>query len=558
MGLVVAGVLLIAPGRYREPSKTIGMVAGVLTTLPLAIAFGILANRVVLKGASILDAKSLLLDVVAIAAAGIAGIGVSRRVAHALERRPLPKLFRFASVAALAALFAAGLTLPWLARPAPPPDPTPPPIVIVSIDTLRPDRLSGGGDPSPTSPEIDRLLREGTFFVDATTPSPGSAPSHASLLTSRYPVSHGVFTNFTVLDDQVETLSETLAARGYRTAGFVTNTFLGRRFGFDQGFDVYVESGMVERVEHPSPCVLARSLAIVQILDRVRVRTRPGYDPSFETMLRFLDEEAEPLFLFVHIMDVHSPYAPPRPWGPRFGARPEGVAHTGAPGARDRRRNRFGWRPSEEAYSAEIRFADEKIGRLRRALERRGLLERAIVVLSSDHGENLLDHEPHFSHGRTLYDATLRILLALRGEGVERGRLSSELVENVDVLPALASILGEAPRDDWEGRVPAHAGTPPRRFAVAQLQRDFAIRTSGEKIVVPEEGDAVRFDREADPGERSPLALSAEDAARARAELREWITRHATPLYTRAPRAVRPDELSVETLEKLRALGYVE
>jgi arylsulfatase len=534
------------------------MIAGALIALPLAIAFGILANRVVLRGASILDARSLLLDVVAVALAGLAGIAVGRRVARALERRPLPKLFRLGSVAIMAALFLAGVLLPRLVRTTPPPVPAPPPIVLVSIDTLRPDRLSGGGDPSPTSPEIDRLLREGTFFVDATTPSPGSAPSHASLLTSRYPVSHGVFTNFTVLDDEVETLSETLAARGYRTAGFVTNTFLGRRFGFDQGFDVYVESGIVERVECASPSVLARSLAIVQILDRVRARSRPGYDPSFETMLRFLDEGAEPLFLFVHIMDVHSPYAPPPPWGPRFGARPEGAQVEGTAGSSARRRNRFGWRPSEEAYSAEIRFADEKIGRLRRALERRGLLGRAIVVLSSDHGENLLDHEPHFSHGRTLYDATLRILLALRGSGVGPGRLSSELVENVDVLPALAGILNETPHGDWEGRAPGSPGAAPRRFAVAQLQRDFAIRTRAEKIVVPEEGDAVRFDRHTDPGERSPLALSAEDAVRVRADLGEWITRHATPLYTRAPRAVRPDELSAETLEKLRALGYVE
>ena len=117
------------------------------------------------------------------------------------------------------------------------PDPSRPPIVLVSIDTLRPDRLSAGGDPRPTSPELDRFLREGTHFVDATTTSPGSAPSHASLFTARYPVSHGVFTNFTILHDEVETLAEILTEEGYRTAGFATNTFLGRRFGFDQGFD---------------------------------------------------------------------------------------------------------------------------------------------------------------------------------------------------------------------------------------------------------------------------------------------------------------------------------
>jgi arylsulfatase A-like enzyme len=308
--------------------------------------------------------------------------------------------------------------------------------------------------------------------------------------------------------------------------------------------------------------VLARSLAVVQLVDRLESRLRPGYDPSFETMLRFLDEGAAPLFLFVHIMDVHSPYVPPHPWGPRFDARPEGAPEVARDGGAPRKRNRFGWRPSEEAYSAEIRFADEKIGRLRRALDERGLLDSAIFVLSSDHGENLLDHEPHFSHGRTLYDATLRILLAIRGGGAERGRLVARPVENVDVLPEIARLMHEAPLDFWEGRAPGadstDAADAAHRAAFAQLQRDFAIRTPVEKVVLPENDAASRFDLVADPGERTPLPLSAEETKSAAARLQDWLARTSTPLYTNAARAVRPEELSEETVEKLRALGYVD
>ncbi len=560
-GLGLAGVVRIAGGATRPAAATLGILAGLLTAVPLAIALGMLANRIVLRGASFLDVRSLLLDFVALLVAAVAGAAVGRAIARAFRDRAIPAILRPASAITMALVLGAGALSPRFLVTKRPPRSDAPPIVILSIDTLRPDRLSGGGSPLPTSPEVDRLLREGSFFVDATTPSPGSAPSHASLLTSRYPVSHGVFTNFTVLSEEVETLAEVLSERGYRTAGFVTNTFLGKRFGFDQGFELYVESGRVERARSASPAVLTRSLALVQVIDRVLGRLRPGYDPSFETMLRFLDEGAEPLFLFVHVMDVHSPYAPPHPFGPRFGARPEGAPDDVAAAPRARKRNRFGWRPSEEAYVAEIRFADEKVGRLRRALQERGLLDRAILVLSSDHGENLLDHEPRFSHGRTLYDSTLRILLGIRGAGVRPGVLVAGPIENVDVLPALARITGETPRDVWEGRDPGErpqGSVAARTASFAQLQRDFAIRTPQEKIVLPENGPASRFDLLADPGESAPLPLSPEEAQRAHDRLQEWLSRHATPLYTNAPRAIRPEELSSETVEKLRALGYVD
>ena len=549
-GLMAAGLLLPFSGLRRRgfPAVT-GALLAVVTFPLLAAGLGLFVNRVLLSGTHFLSLTSLLLDVVALIVAGALALALGRvlsRLLRATDLAPPPVLSVALLVIALAAAAALGGKGP--ARGAV--DPARPDVVLVSIDTLRPDRLSIGGEPSGTSPAIDRLCREGVLFTEALAVSPGSAASHAALLTSRYPVSNGVWSNFTVMNPAVTTIAEILREQGYRTGGFVTNTFLGRRFGFDQGFDAYVESGVVERLEEPSPSVLRRSLAVVQIVDRIRGRLDPGYDPSFETALDWVRESDRPTFWFVHVMDVHSPYVPPHPYGPRFGATPE----AGAGG-----RNRFGWRPSVEAYLAEIRFADSKMERLRRALEARGTLDDSVLILTSDHGENLVDHEPNFGHGSTLYDATVRILAAVRGPGVGvRPRLEPAPFENVDVLPTVASWLGWPRHPAWEGRdfaTSAPADDPP---LYSQLYRDFAARTRSEKVILKESGERQVFDLARDPGETRPVHAEPERRAQADSAMAAWLALHATDLYLEQAQTIRPDDLSPETVEKLRALGYIE
>jgi len=549
---LLAALTRISPGARRSPAAAVGSLLGVASFPLLAAAFGLLVNRVLLSGTHFLSPVSLFADGVALVAAAVVSFLAARGTRRALERaRRRPGAPAGAAVVVLVLLLAAYL-LPSRFVPTGAPDSQLPPVVLVSIDTLRPDKLTNGGEPRPTSPEIDRLSREGVQFTEAVTVSPGSAASHAALLTSRYPVSNGVWANFSVMDPSVETIAETLKAKGYRTGGFVTNTFLGRRFHFDQGFDTYVESGMVERLDEPSGAALRRSLAIVQIADRIRHRLTPGYDPSFESALAWLEESELPTFLFLQLMDVHSPYVPPDPYGPRFGATPEGSE--GSP----RHRNRFGWRPSEEAYLAEIRFLDAKIGRLRRALEARGLLDRAVVVLTSDHGENLLDHEPNFSHGATLYDSTVRILAAVRAPGrVRGGGLDPRPFENVDVLPTLADLARWDAEPAWEGRSFAAYDVPPLEMTVAQVNRDFAVRNPDWKVVLYDSGEREVWDLDRDPGETAPV-VDAALVTRAEEHRAAWMQRYATPLYLEQARSVKPEELSPETLDKLRALGYVD
>lgn len=542
--------VLIQELRSRGSARVVALVVTVTGFPVLAAALGLIANRVLLSGTHFLSRVSLLADVAAIVAAALLAFGAGRLAGPLVEGRRAPRLFPVLAGLLLGAVI---LVAPRFVSDRGSARRDLPTVVIVSIDTLRPDRLGTGGFPEPTSPMIDRLCRQGLQFTQALAVSPGSAASHAALFSSRYPVSNGVWANFSVMDEDVVTAAELARDRGYRTGGFATNTFLGRRFHFDQGFDTYVESGQVERLGEPAPAALFRGLALVQIVDRLRVRLQPGYDPSFETAIRWLAESRGGVFAFVHLMDVHSPYAPPHPWGPRFGAHP-----SGDPSARENR-NRFGWRPSEEAYAAEVRFADTKIERLVRALEETGRLDDCVLLITSDHGENLLDHEPHYSHGQTLYESTLRILAAVWGpsHGLEPG-LEGSVLENVDLLPTLATLLGWERHPDWEGvsflpRAPAREDT-----TFGQLNRDFAVRTPDRKLVLREDGGCDYFLLDTDPGERGSALLSPSARRTFEDHLARWLAAHTTELYEDRATSVDPGELTPELRAKLRALGYVK
>lgn len=553
---LLAGIAAIgATWRGRRSHRAgAGLILGWVVFAPIAAAFGLLANRWLLEGTHYLSPVSLLADCLALVAALAIAVLCAKAGVRAAARRPELFLPRRWAVTAGIALLAAAMVLPPRLVERGAADPQRPWFVLISIDTLRLDRICTGGEPAPTSPEIDRLCREGVLFSEATAASPGSAASHAALFTSRYPISNGVWANFHVLDHSVETIAETMQARGYRTGAFLTNTFLGRRFQFDQGFDTFVESGLVERLEEPSGAALFRSLAIVQICDRVRVRLDPGYDPSFETALAWLRESDRPTFLFAHFMDVHSPYVPPHPFGPLFGADPDG-----SPGDSQRRRNRYGWRPSVAAYLAEIRYADAKIGRLRKVLTREGQLDECILALTSDHGENLVDHSPAFSHGKTIFDATLRILAAVRAPARLRGgTIQTGAFDNVDVLPTVFALLDWPLPDAWEGRDFCSSTPPARAFTFSSLDRDFAARSPDWKLVLREDGGHEFYDLRADPGETRFTAPPPDLAPGVEEEFRAWHARYATNLYLRDADKIEPDQLSPETIETLRTLGYIE
>jgi choline-sulfatase len=288
----------------------------------------------------------------------------------------------------------------------------PPNLLIITIDTLRPDHLGCYGYKLIKTPRIDALAADGILIENAYSPIPLTLPSHASLFTGTYPVFHGVrdFTGFT-LGKERTTLATMLRAAGYRTGAVVASAVLEARWGINQGFDFYYDN-------FPPPSTQ----------NWQSVAERRG-DEVVRESLRWLEKhKKEPFFLWVHLYDPHDPYNPPPPYDRQYSARP---------------------------YDGEIAFSDENVGRIIDTLKQSGLYENCLIVLLGDHGESLGDHGEK-THGFFLYDSTLRIplIFKLSGTAGPRAKRVAGPVRIVDVVPTVLQVLGLS----GKVRVPCAAG----------------------------------------------------------------------------------------------------
>lgn len=317
---------------------------------------------------------------------------------------------------------------------APPPD-----VVLISIDTLRADRLGAYGWEEAHTPVIDELAERGTVFTRAYTPLPRTTPGLASLLTGLEPHRHGSREVGQPMRFDVPTLAEVLADHGWATVGVSASVVAGPGQGLDRGFQRFVRAGELPSTDAGN--ATARALAEVQAL-----------------------EGPEPLFLWLHTIDPHLPYKPPAPWG--NGPRGDGCREVMAFG------RQRGWgaghlysdREGRAAraldscsflYDAEIAYGDDKVGVLLRGLELVRPERPRWVILTSDHGENLGEDGLYYQHGPSLHDASLRVPLIFAGPGVPPGRRVADLVTLQDVVPTLLRRLGikppEAPEASFDG-----------------------------------------------------------------------------------------------------------
>jgi arylsulfatase A-like enzyme len=463
-------------------------------------------------------------------------------------------------------------------------------VVLISIDALRADRLGCYGHDRPTTPFLDSLAASGERFDRAFVVTHGTTPSHASLLSGQYQETHRVGW----VEGAAETagdggavaaagvpagipwLPEALRARGWRTLGVTDGGNVGARFGFGRGFEVYDDrGGGVEKV--------------------VRRALRQLSDGG---------DDGRPTFLFLHTYEVHSPYTPPAAWAQRFGSLPSDFVptsanllahvHTAATTLSEADRAAIG-----AAYDAELAYTDHALGGLFEALGGRRFLERTLVVVTADHGEELGDHGG-LLHRDLLYDELLRVPLIVAGPGLGRGETVGALVEEVDLAPSILAYLGLPTPAGMEGR-PVFgqgygAGNRPAVFAQYGGRR-YAVRTPSWKLIanrVPagesparpagidgdgeprsadesagepaaggrepgEPGSTVPrwryelYDLETDPGEHRDLAAERPDQVERLAEaLERWRSR-------RAPGAEpgEPVDLDREEIERLKALGYL-
>lgn len=391
--------------------------------------------------------------------------------------------------------------------------PAPGPIVLVSIDTLRADRLPIYGYTKVTTPAIDRLAADGVVFDYAWAHSPQTLPSHASIFTGLLPFEHGVRDNmgFTVKDG-AETMAGLLRARGYATGGFVSAYVMRRDTGIAQGFDTYDD--------HLPPTSPEKATGEVQ---------RDGADTLLAADAWLDGLASDRFFLFLHLYEPHSPYTPPE----RF--------------------SRY------DPYDGEIAYADELVGRLVDSLKRRGLYDAATIIVLSDHGEGLGDHG-EMEHGIFVYSETIKVPLVVKlPRGAEAGRRVADPVQHIDLVPTLLDLSGGSSGSGHRGRslLPAMRGRaiPEQGLYAEALYSRFHFGWSELYALTDARYRFIRaprdelYDLQRDPRERENIAAARETT---RVAMRQALDGLLAGRDIEAPAAV-----SAEDREALRALGYV-
>jgi len=427
----------------------------------------------------------------------------------------------------------------WLLRAGldvagPEPGTAPDSLVLVTIDTLRMDHLGIHGGPTPT-PHLDALARDGVVLMSAVTPTPSTAPAHASLFTGLHPWRHGVLDNAVRLDTAEPTLAEILGGPKRATAAFVASYILHPRFGLGRGFAQY-------RFEASEPYTWR---------GRERERFWSRGNQVTDRALRWLEAEGErPFLLWVHYFDPHAPYQPPA-------AFEQPTEEAVAPASTRLPAHLPDARSLAElirGYRGEIAYTDAQVGRLLDGLEALNLRDRTAVLVTSDHGEGLGDHGL-LEHGENLFSELVRVPVILRSRGLPAGRRLHGAAQLEDLMPTLLALLGEPIPLDLDGRnllpwLRGEVAESPREWAVGRRKPFpgepdlyFAQRGS-EKWIGALGAPGNRFRLDTDPGEHTPETHALPPP--------ELLRRVATV----TPRPGIPEPLDDETLRALEALGY--
>jgi len=420
-------------------------------------------------------------------------------------------------------------------------------VILLVLDAARARELGCYGYGRPTSPEIDRLAREGVVFERAFTPAVYTLAAMSSVWTSEYPDRHHGEVSFSSrLPSNRLTLAEILTPRGIQTAGFVANAVAGRVGGFDRGFAEFHE---------------------------LFLKYGSGADAFRHTLPDWLHANKDRrFFAYLHFREPHFPYDPDPPFDTRFG--PDGpipkAVRREMSWLTEANQGRRPLTPEERdhlvrLYDGNVAFADQEIGALRRALEAEGLLDRTVVIVMADHGEGLGEHG-WIGHNVQLYEESIHIPLVVRfpaGKG-PAGKRVAGLVDLLDMAPTIADVfglLGQGGSDkQFQGRslLPVIDGAPGKAAILARTVWDrprYALRDERFKLLYDTRtGEEQLFDVAADPGEARDLSRA--DPLRAayfRQALHQWILG-----LGRRGGAAEQAALTPEQRENLCALGYIQ
>lgn len=433
-----------------------------------------------------------------------------------------------------------------------------PNVILVIVDTLRADRVGACGGTPTRTPALDAFAAGGAAFTQMTAQSSWTLLSVPSMLSGLHPRSHGVWGEMnpanappnldaTYLADEVTTLAETAADAGITTMAIVTNPVVSRSTNILQGFESVIEYGQEKTFdpEGRSEDYAPASLVNRQFVDWLRRNRRHRF------------------FAYLHFMEPHGPYRPHPEFRPPLPAQPLDVAaRAGQPMPFMQRMQKGGPPPTVDdiaylsaLYDGDVRSWDAAFGQLRESLQRTGVLEHTIVVVTSDHGEEFFEHG-QLRHGTQLFDETTHVPLVIVGPGIAPQRIGLQ-AQGIDLFPTIAARLGATPPPQLPGQDLFAA--PDERMAVSEL----AVGTAGEQVSArtprgkwisrPLAQTGVYFDLQADPGERTPHATHPHATVLQRG-LESWRGGVRHPPHATARRGADPDAIR----QRLRALGYLE
>lgn len=387
-------------------------------------------------------------------------------------------------------------------------------VLLITIDTLRADRVSCYGFRHLPTPNMDRIAKNGVVFTRAFSHNPTTLPSHTNIMLGLTPLYHGVRenTNF-VAREEFLTLAEYLKSMGYATGAFIGGYPLHSRFGLAQGFDVYDEE--YEKVKFQKFSAGERKAEEVM-----------------EKALGWLDRQESKWFCWIHCYDPHDPYEPPEPFHSRF---------------------------ENNLYDGEVAYVDQELGRLLDDMEKKGLFEKTLIVFAGDHGESLGEHG-EMTHGYLANNTTIGVPLVLAYPGAKLGRVD-QYVGLIDIFPTVCDILGVHQPNGLQGvsLLPGINGEklPDRAIYFESLYPYYSRGWAPMKGFIQDGMKYIQspvpelYDLSKDFDETHNLAAGQRlDAYRKR--LNEVIEQYSNPDNEKARH-----RLDRKSLERLRSLGYI-
>lgn len=489
-------------------------------------------------------------------------------------------------------------------RPAPPAGS--PSVLLIVMDTARADHVSLREGERETMPFLRRLAAESAVYERAVSPSPWTVPAHASLFTGQYAEVHQATFEHRTLRPELETMAELLRSAGYSTAAFSSNPNVSSLFHFDQGFDRFYEMFRLSGLWDARGLDPVENLKILKGLgaalgsprkkrsDRAAAETQPWIARWLDSQNR--RDKNRPFFIFVNYMPPHLPYNPPPAYRRRFlknrPSPPVRKLMTDACYPEVWRLIAFPtlMRPADygrlaELYDGELAFLDSCLERLIAMFRERDLLEETVVIITSDHGENLGEHGGLLNHSFSIHQTLLRVPLIVRYPRVfGKNKRYAGVVSTGSIFPTVLKLAGVSPADNWPsafGLLPDAGPTagiaPEEEAAVSEYELPLselgalaelpgadasafslsqkAVQTDSWKLVSRSDGRSFLYNLAADPGEEIPLdPRSSPQGARLERLLEHWRAGLHIPHFSPEPPGPTADE---KTRETLRSLGYL-